>query len=77
MAWKFLMWTGVFGGAEADGVGGAVSDARFDAAAGEPDGVAPGIVVAAFALLAHGHAAEFAAPDHERVVPQAAALEVA
>ena len=33
-------------------------------------------MVAALALFAHRHAAELAAPDHQRVVPQAASLQI-
>ena len=67
---------GVFGGAEAEVVGGAVGQAALHRASRQPDGVAPRVVVAALALFAHRHAAELAAPDHQRVVPQAAALQV-
>ncbi len=63
-------------GAEADGVGGAEEGAALDAAAGEPGGEAVGVVVAAGAALGHGHAAELAAPDDERALEQAAALQV-
>ena len=82
---------GVFGGIErlavvvgdvvAVVVGAAVGDAGLDAAAGHPDGEAAGVVVAAVvgrregALRVAG-AAELAAPDHERVVEQAALLEI-
>ena len=50
----------------------------FDAAAGEPHGEGVDVVVAAgrFADLAHRRAAELAAPDDERVVEQAALLQV-
>src|SRR5262245_14331517 len=60
---------GLLGGAEADGIGRAIGDARLDAATSEPDGVAPRVVIAPFALLAHRHAAELTAPDDERVIP--------
>ena len=46
------------------------------AAAGHPHGEAVGVVVAAVALLAHRRAAELAAPDDQRLVEQAAALQV-
>ena len=61
--------------AVAEFVGGTPCDAGFDAAAGEPHGEGIDVVVAAGAL-AHGGAAEFAAPDDERVVEHAAFLEV-
>ena len=56
----------------ADGVGGAVGVAALDARAGQPDGVASGVVVAAdvlqwayvaAAVFLHGGSAEFRAPD--------------
>ena len=61
--------------AVAEFVGGTPCDAWFDAAAGEPHGERVDVVVAAGAL-AHGGAAEFAAPDDECVVEHAAFLEV-
>src|SRR5262249_4505853 len=67
-------------GVHADLVGGAVHDSALDAAAGKEGGEAGVVVIAAgLAVLGRlrvGGAAEFAAPDHERVVEQAAALEV-
>ena len=50
----------------------------FDAAAGEPHGEGVDVMVAAdgVAVFAHRRAAEFAAPDDERVVEQAALLQV-
>ena len=58
-------------------VGRAVGEAGLDAAAGEPDGEAAGVVVAAGAVLfGVGRAAELAAPPDERVFEQAAPLEV-
>ena len=58
-------------------VGFADGLAGFDAAAGEPKAVAAGMVVAAEAgfgdfALAVGGATEFAAPDNEGVVEEAA-----
>ena len=42
--------------------------AAFHAAAGHPHGEAGGIMVATIALLAHGCAAEFTPPDHQRII---------
>src|SRR5262249_36951526 len=67
---------GLINGVEADLVGSTVGDAALDPTPGHPGREAPGVVVAAVAALAHGRAAEFAAPDHERAVEQAAALQV-
>ena len=75
----------VFDGREAEFVGGAVDVAAFDAAAGQPHGEAVVIVVAAVDLAGiraglrqfdGGRAAEFAAPDDERVLEHAALLEI-
>ena len=55
----------------------AVGHAALHAAAREPHRVAPRVVIAALSLLAHGHAAELAAPDDEGIVEEAAAPEVA
>ena len=67
-------------GAQAELVGGADDLAALDAAAGHPDREAVGVVVAAFgaagAAVGDGTAAEFAAPDHQRGVEQAAGFEV-
>ena len=52
----------VFDGLVAALVGGAVGEAGFDAAAGEPDGEAEGVVIAAVGPLGEGRAAELAAP---------------
>src|SRR5262245_20214450 len=57
---------GLFDGFEANGVGGADPLAAVDAAAGEPHGEAEVVVVATFAALSFGRAAEFAAPKDER-----------
>src|SRR5207249_4014898 len=48
-----------------------------DAAAGQPGGETPRVVIAADAALAHRRAAELAAPDDQRAVQQAARLQVA
>ena len=66
----------VLDGVVAELVGLAVGDAGLDAAAGQPDGKALDVMVAAVALV-HRRAAELAAPDHQRVVQQAALLQVA
>ncbi len=62
-------------------VGLAVDMAAFDAAAGHPEAEATGVVVATVGVLgdlalAIRGAAEFAAPDHERIFQQPALLEV-
>ena len=55
----------------------AEGDARLDAAAGQPHREGVGMMVAAVvAALDHRRAAELAAPDDERVVEQAALLQV-
>ena len=66
----------VFDRVQADFVGGADRLPASDAAAGHPHGEAGRVVVAAVALFAHRRAAELAAPDDERLVEQAALLEV-
>ena len=55
----------VFDGVEAEFVGGAVDDAPFDAAAGEPDGEAVDVMIAAVASLLTGGPAEFGREDHD------------
>ncbi len=57
-------------------VGGAVSMAGFDAAAGEPHGEAEGVMFAAVGAFGGGGAAEFAAPEDDGVVEQAVGFEV-
>src|SRR6185503_14273534 len=64
-------------GLESELVGGSVSDTGLDAAAGQPHGVAVGIVVAAVAVLRARGASEFPAPDDQGLVQQAAALQIA
>ena len=59
----------------------AVGDAGAHAAAGHPGGEAARVMIAAIVLLAEpalavNGAAEFAGPDHQRVIEQAAALEI-
>src|SRR5262249_46091240 len=58
-------------------VGGTVDGSASDSSAGEPDGEPVGIVVAAVSPLRHRRAAEFARPDDEGGIEQAASLEVA
>ena len=62
----------------ADLVGLAVDVAALDAAAGEPHRVGVDVMIAAdvASRLPHRRAAELAAPDHQRVVEQAAPLQV-
>ena len=59
-------------GAQADRVGRAVDGAPFDPAAGHPVAEAVRVVIAALAAFRHRHAAELAAPDHERALEQPA-----
>ena len=60
----------------AEVVAGAVGDAAADAAAAEPVSEAEGVVVAAFAALGAGHAAEFGGPEDEGIVEEPALFEV-
>src|SRR5262249_5106982 len=57
-------------------VGGADRLAAFYAAAGQPHRVAVRVVVAALAPLREWGPTELAAPDHERLIEQPAALQV-
>ena len=57
-------------------VGGSVCGAAADAAAGEPDGKAEGIMIPTVAALCERSAAEFAGPDDESFVEQSAGLEI-
>ena len=68
----------VLDGGAAELVGPADARASLDAAAGHPHGEAERVVVAAGSLLEFGGrlAAELAAPDDQRLVEQAAALQV-
>ena len=62
---------------EAELVGLADSDAGLHAAAGHPHGEGVRMMVAAVgAALHHRRAAKLAAPDHQRVVEQAALLQI-
>ena len=57
-------------------VGRAITEALLDAGAGEPDREAFRVVVAALgAFLERGHAAEFRAPDDQRVLQHAVVRE--
>ena len=62
----------------AEFVGLADADAALDAAAGHPHGEAVGVVIAAGAVGVLGRRlpAELAAPDHQRLVEQAAPFQV-
>ena len=66
----------VLDGVQAELVGRADDVAPLHAAAGQPHREAVGIVVAAVPFLGHRRAAELAAPDDQRLVEQAALLEV-
>ena len=63
-------------GVVAEVVGGAVGLAALDAAAGEPDAEAIGVVVAAVLALGARGPAELATPDDERLVEQPALLQI-
>ena len=63
-------------GPEADLIGGADHTAAVDAATGQPDGEAVGIVVPAAIPLLHRGPAELAPPDHEGLVEETAPGEV-
>ena len=81
VAFRSWTWTGSADDVVAEVVGLAVGDARLDAAAGQPDGEAARMMVAAVVVggqraLAVDGAAELAAPDDQRVVEQAALLQV-
>src|SRR6266550_3567765 len=70
---------GAVDGGVADVVGGADDLAALGAAAGEPDGIAAGGMIAAFFLASAFSAwgsAEFAGPEDQRRVEQAALLEI-
>ena len=67
----------VHDGVVAEFVGLAIGDAALEAAAGEPDAEAGGIVIAPRAvLLGVGRAAKFAAPPDDRVFEQPALFQV-
>lgn len=73
---------GVLGDMETEWIGFSVGDAPFHSAACGPHGEGLGMVIPAQfsaqfgAALDHGGAAEFPAPDDERVIQEAALLEV-
>ena len=52
----------------------ACNDSALDATAAEPVGEDIGVMVATFATLRAGHAAEFGGPQDDRVIKQAALL---
>ena len=54
----------------------ASSDPSLNAAAAEPVGEDVGVVVAAFAALRAGHAAELGGPENDRVIEQSALFEI-
>src|SRR5256885_11832124 len=76
---KIVNVDSVLGGEESQLVAGADGDAGLNAAAGEPHGVGVDVMVAADCLadFSHGSPAKLAAPDHQRLIEQAALLEIA
>ena len=81
VAFRSLTWTGFCDDVVAEVVGLAVDDAALDAAAGQPHAEVARVMVAAVVVLGQralrvDGAAELAAPDDQRVVEQAALLEV-
>ena len=60
---KFVDTDAVLDSFEAELVGGTISHAALDPAAGHPNRVAKGIVVASVAPFGYRRAAEFPAPD--------------
>src|SRR5206468_9339997 len=69
----------ILSGEESELVAGADRGAGLDAAASEPHGVGVDVMVAADRLsdFAHGSSAELTSPDDQRLVEQAALLEIA
>src|SRR5207244_1045171 len=67
----------ILDGVEADLVGGAVDDPALEAATGEPDREAVDVMVAPVRSLRAGGAAELRGEDDDRLLQQAAALQVA
>src|SRR5439155_23497122 len=55
-------------GVPAELVGGAISQAAFDAAAGQPHAEAEGMMLAAILSLGGGSSAKLSTPNHERLV---------
>ena len=66
----------VRGGVEAQLVGGAVNDAPFDSASGHHDRKSIGMMVAAVGPLCTGSSSEFGSQDDDRLIEQAALLEI-
>src|SRR4051794_10159385 len=66
----------LFDGVVAEIVSGAIGSAAAHAAAGHPGAEAGGIVVASIAALRKGRAAKLAGEKDERVLEQAALLEI-
>src|SRR5262245_59391432 len=66
----------MLGGVETELIGRAVDDASFDAAAGERDGEAVRMMVAAVGSLRSGRAAELCADDDNRLVEEPALFKV-
>ena len=66
----------VFDGVVGDVVRGSVYESGLDAAAGHPDRIAVGVVVAPVAAFADRRAAEFADPDDQRLVQQPTPFQV-
>ena len=62
----------VLGGVVTEVVGGAIDVPAFDASASHPDGEAVGVVVTTITALSKGGATEFAGPDDEGGVEEAA-----
>ena len=77
MAWRSWTETASVDGGVAEVVGCAVDVAPLEAAAGEPEGEAVPVVVAAVGALRDREPAEFPGPDDDRLVEQPALLEVA
>src|SRR5262245_42564387 len=63
-------------GSKSDGIGRAMDEAPFDTSTSQPDRKAVRIVIAASSAFRHGHAAELAAPDDQRLLEKAAASQV-
>ena len=53
-----------------------VTDSRPETSAGDPDGVAEGIVIAAVRPLGVGGASELPTPDDDRLVEESACLQI-
>src|SRR5688572_22877488 len=65
----------IFDGRATHGVGGAVAESAFHAAAGHPHGAAFVVVPAAAGVVFVRPAAELAAPEYERLLEHAALLK--